>query len=120
MIPSELSLSQGWHRTRCGRKMCWPIRSQPRTQGRRRKWGDKHSAGAVANGRCQDFTLVAPGAVPGESVVVSLRATAPPGLLFYGERVPLANKVTMKICICQAQHHPQSTPSPFACSLLAD
>jgi hypothetical protein len=56
------------------------------------------SAGAVANGRCKDFTLTASGAAPGEAVVLSLRAAAPQGMLFYGVRVPLADQVTMKVC----------------------
>jgi hypothetical protein len=56
------------------------------------------AAGAVANGRCRDFTLAIPGAAPGEAVVLSLRAAASQGMLFYGVRVPIANQVIMKVC----------------------
>lgn len=55
-------------------------------------------AGAVANGRCVNFTLVAPGAAPGEAVVLSLMDAAPQGMLFSGVRVPLTNRVTLKVC----------------------
>ncbi|MEA2987118.1 MAG: hypothetical protein QOD94_3372 [Alphaproteobacteria bacterium] len=55
-------------------------------------------AGAVANGRCKDFTLAAPGADRGEAVVLSLMAAAPEGMLFSGVRVHLANQVTLKVC----------------------
>ena len=55
-------------------------------------------AGAVAIGRCKDFALVAPGAAPGEAVVLSLMAAAPQGMLFSGVRVHLANRVTLKVC----------------------
>jgi hypothetical protein len=56
------------------------------------------SAGAVANGRCVNFTLVAPGAAPGEAVVLSLIDAAPQGMLFSAVRVPLTNRVTLKVC----------------------
>jgi hypothetical protein len=56
------------------------------------------AAGAVAIGRCKDFTVVASGAEPGEVVVVSLMAAAPQGMLFSGVRVPLANRVMLKVC----------------------
>jgi hypothetical protein len=55
-------------------------------------------AGYVPNGRCRDLNLGTPGAAPGEAVVLSLRAAAPEGILFYGVRVPIANQVTMKVC----------------------
>jgi hypothetical protein len=56
------------------------------------------AAGAVANGRCKDFPVLAPGAVPGEAVILSLMAAAPQGMLFSAVRVPLANRVTLKVC----------------------
>jgi hypothetical protein len=55
-------------------------------------------AGFVMNGRCKDITLDIPGAAKGEAVILSLRAGAPDGMLFYGVRVPRADQVTMKVC----------------------
>ena len=55
-------------------------------------------AGAVANGRCMNFALVAPGAAPGEAVVLSLMAGAPAGMLFSAVRVSLADRVQLKVC----------------------
>ncbi len=56
------------------------------------------AAGAVANGRCKDFPVVVAGASLGEAVVVSLKRSVPPGMLFYGVMVPAANRVTVKVC----------------------
>lgn len=56
------------------------------------------AAGAVANGRCKDFIIGAPGATLGEAVIFSLQAAAPVGMLFSGVRVHLANRVTLKVC----------------------
>jgi hypothetical protein len=56
------------------------------------------SLGAVANGRCADFSVATAGAKTGEGVVFSLQAAAPQGMLFYGVRVPVDNQVTLKLC----------------------
>jgi hypothetical protein len=55
------------------------------------------SAGEVANGRCRDFSLNAPGAAGGDVVLFSLMAVAPSGMLFSGVRA-VANRVIVKVC----------------------
>jgi hypothetical protein len=56
------------------------------------------SAGAVANGRCEDFDVTIGGATAGEAVVFSLQSEPAAGMLFYGVRVKAANTVTLKLC----------------------
>ena len=55
-------------------------------------------SGEVANGRCEDFSIGVGGAKTGEAVVLSLKAAAPQGVLFYPVRVPSDGTVTLKIC----------------------
>jgi hypothetical protein len=55
------------------------------------------SAGEMANGRCRDFVLDAPGAVRGDVVILSLMAPAPEGMLFSAVR-GLADRVVLKAC----------------------
>jgi hypothetical protein len=55
------------------------------------------SAGAVANGRCSEFNLDAPGAGRGDVVILSLMASAPAGMVFSAVRAT-ANRVILKAC----------------------
>jgi hypothetical protein len=55
-------------------------------------------SGAVANGRCRDFSVGIGGAKAGEAVVFSVKAAIPEGILIYGQQVPSDGIVTMKVC----------------------
>jgi hypothetical protein len=72
------------------------------------------SAGAVANGRCEDFDAGVPGAVVGDAVIVSLDGAAPQGILFYGVRVPSNGVVTVKVCNLSGAAMPAITNLPVA------
>jgi hypothetical protein len=56
------------------------------------------AAGAVANGRCEDFAISVPGALAGQAVLISVKANLAEGILIYGARVPSTDTVTMKVC----------------------
>jgi hypothetical protein len=56
------------------------------------------AAGAVANGRCTNFSIAASGTKVGEVVLLSLQASAPAGMVFSAVRVPADNQVTLKLC----------------------
>jgi hypothetical protein len=55
-------------------------------------------AGAVANGRCKDFTIAVSGAQIGDAVVLSVRGTVDEGMLLYGVGVLVNDEVVMKLC----------------------
>lgn len=56
------------------------------------------AAGAVANGRCKDITIVAAGAAAGEGMLLTLQGPAPVGMVFVGVRIPINNRATLKVC----------------------
>jgi hypothetical protein len=55
-------------------------------------------AGAVANGRCRQFGVLADGAVPGQAVIFSATGPVQDGITLYGSRVPAADTVTLDVC----------------------
>lgn len=55
-------------------------------------------AGAVANGRCNDYDITVPGAAVGQAVMISTKAATQAGTLIYGQRVSAAGHVIMKAC----------------------
>src|SRR5207248_11737763 len=44
--------------------------------------------GAVANGRCNFYTISVPGAIADQTVILSARASLPTGQILYGVEVP--------------------------------
>lgn len=56
------------------------------------------NSGAVPQGRCQNYYISVPGAIPGHVVIISSRGTTPNGVILYGVRVSAVNQVTMAAC----------------------
>jgi hypothetical protein len=71
-------------------------------------------AGAVANGRCEDFSIGVGGVQVGDAVIVSANGAVPAGIMLYGARVPAAGTVTLKICNLSGGTMPAITNLPIA------
>lgn len=56
------------------------------------------SSGAVAQGRCNSYSIGVPGAVANQTVMISARAGLAAGVILYGVRVPSTGTVTMAVC----------------------
>ncbi len=55
-------------------------------------------AGAVAVGRCTNFSIAVPGALTDQTVIISARDTLVSGVILYGVGVPSNDTVTMAVC----------------------
>jgi hypothetical protein len=55
-------------------------------------------AGAVANGRCRQFSIGVGGAKAGEGVILSTKAPLQDGVLIYAQQVPSDGNVTIDVC----------------------
>jgi hypothetical protein len=56
------------------------------------------SAGAVANGRCRDFSVNSSGSTVGDGVLMSLRGAVAEGIVFSGVRVAVNGQSIIKMC----------------------
>jgi hypothetical protein len=54
--------------------------------------------GGAKAGGCKDLQIPAPGAAPGETVMISPQAGLPAATVLYGVRVASADEVTIKVC----------------------
>lgn len=55
-------------------------------------------AGAVANGRCEEFGASVSGAEPGDAVVFTVRGDMQDGVFFVGKQVTAATAVRVELC----------------------
>jgi hypothetical protein len=65
------------------------------------------NAGYVANGRCRDFGISVPNAVPGDAVVFSINTSVPHGIVFNGVRVSSDDVAVGKVCNFTGAGFPQ-------------
>jgi hypothetical protein len=70
-------------------------------------------AGAVANGRCRDFTITTGGTKVGEAVLISLRGPLAEGMMIYGVRVAVDDQSIMKLCNFTGGSSPAITNLPI-------
>lgn len=55
-------------------------------------------AAAVANGRCNQYSITVGGAEAGDVVLISAQAAVQNGVLLYGSRVPSNGTATLNVC----------------------
>ena len=70
------------------------------------------SAGAVANGRCRDFSVTTSGSAVGDAVLMSLRGAVADGIVFSGVRVAVNNQSIIKMCNFTGGASPAITSLP--------
>ena len=70
-------------------------------------------SGSVGVGRCKSYDITTPGSLQNETVVISPRATLPPGMLMYGQRVPADGLSTMTVCNLSGATMPALTDFPI-------
>jgi hypothetical protein len=70
------------------------------------------SAGAVANGRCRDFSVTTSGSAVGDVVLMSLRGAVADGIVFSGVRVAVNNQSIIKMCNFTGGASPAITSLP--------
>src|SRR6478672_4100875 len=70
------------------------------------------AAGAVANGRCRDFSVTTSGTQVGDAVLMSLRGAVADGIVFSGVRVAVNNQSIIKMCNFTGGASPAITSLP--------
>ena len=70
-------------------------------------------AGSVANGRCKSYDITLSGSKQNEALVISTRATLPPGMLIYGQQVPADGHGIMTVCNMSGATMPALTDFPI-------
>ena len=65
------------------------------------------NAGYVADGRCRDFGISVPNAVPGDAVLFSINTSVPHGIVFNGVRVSSDDVAVGKVCNLTGGPFPQ-------------